>query len=71
MDKERAENAVKAAQLCELMACAIRRDVEMMRSFGMIGDSSWSANKRIVSETSTARKIVDLRRELLKLRDLL
>lgn len=71
MDKERAENAVKAAQLCELMSCAIRRDVEMMRSFGMIGDSSWSVNNRIVSETSTARKIVDLRRELLKLRDLL
>lgn len=71
MDKERAENAMKAAHLCELMACAIRRDVEMMRSFGMIGYSGWSGNNHIVSETSTARKIVDLRRELLKLRDLL
>ncbi|WP_442766741.1 hypothetical protein [Mitsuokella multacida] len=71
MNKERAGNAVKAAQLCELMACAIRRDVEMMRSLGMIGESSWSENNRIVSETSITRKIVDLRRELLKLRDLL
>ena len=71
MNKERAGNAVKAAQLCELMACAIRRDVEMMRSLGMIGESSLSVNNRIVSETSITRKIVDLRRELLKLRDLL
>lgn len=43
----------------------------MMRSLGMIGESSWSVNNRIVSETSITRKIVDLRRELLKLRDLL
>jgi hypothetical protein len=71
MGDTRPEEAVKAAQLCELMACAIRRDVEMMRDYGMIGNSSWSMKNRIVSETSTTRKIVDLRRELLKLRGLL
>ena len=71
MDKERAEKAVKTAQLCELLAESINRDVEQMKEYGMIGESSFSNNNRIVSETSTARKIVDLRRELLKLRALL
>lgn len=71
MDKKRAEKAVKTAQLCELLAESINRDVGELKEYGMIGESSFSNNNRIVSETSTARKIVDLRRELLKLRALL
>lgn len=70
MDKERAENAVKAAQLCEMMAAAIRRDVYMMASYNKIGSAVGGGDK-FVSATGTERKIVDLRRELLQLRDLL
>lgn len=70
MSKERAEDAVKVAQLCELMASAIRRDVGMMASYGKIGAAVGDGDK-FVSVTRTKEKIVDLRYELLKLRDLL
>ena len=70
MDKERAENAVKAAQLCELMAAAIRRDVYTMARCNKLGTAIGEGDK-FVSATGTERKIVDLRRELLQLRDLL
>lgn len=66
----RVERAKKTASLCEMMASAIRRDVYMMASYNKIGATVGEGDK-FVSQTGTHRKIVDLRRELLQLRDLL
>lgn len=66
----RVERAKKTASLCEMMASAIRRDVYMMASYNKIGTPVGDGDK-YVSATGTNRKIVDLRRELLQLRDLL
>ena len=67
--KSRVERAKDTARLCEMMAAAIRRDVYTMASYNKIGTPV--GGDRFVSATGTARKIVDLRRELLQLRDLL
>lgn len=66
----RVERAKKTASLCEMMASAIRRDVYAMASYNKIGTAVGDGDK-YVSATGTNRKIVDLRRELLQLRDLL
>lgn len=66
----RVERAKKTASLCEMMASAIRRDVYMMARCNKIGSAIGEGDK-FVSQTGTNRKIVDLRRELLQLRDLL
>lgn len=66
----RVERAKKTALLCEMMASAIRRDVYAMASYDKIGAPIGDGD-RFVSLTGTNRKIVDLRRELLQLRDLL
>lgn len=66
----RVERAKKTALLCEMMASAIRRDVYAMASYDKIGAAVGEGDK-FVSLTGTTRKIVDLRRELLQLRDLL
>lgn len=66
----RVERAKRTASLCEMMASAIRRDVYAMASYGKIGAAVGEGDK-YVSATGTNRKIVDLRRELLQLRDLL
>ena len=66
----RVERAKKTALLCEMMAAAIRRDVDMLANQGKIGTMVGDGDK-FVSQTGTHRKIVDLRRELLQLRDLL
>lgn len=68
--KSRVERAKDTARLCEMMAAAIRRDVYMMASCNKIGTPVGDGDK-FVSQTGTKRKIVDLRRELLQLRDLL
>lgn len=70
MGDTRQEDAVKTAQLCELIAAAIRRDIDMMARCGKIGTAVGEGDK-FVSVTRTKEKIVDLRYELLKLRDLL
>lgn len=70
MAEKRAVDAVKTAQLCELIAAAIRRDIDMMARCGKIGKAVGDGDK-FVSVTRTKEKIVDLRYELLKLRDLL
>lgn len=69
-EASRAERAKKTALLCEMMASAIRRDVYMMAKYDKIGTAVGDGDK-FVSYTGTQRKIVDLRRELLQLRDLL
>ena len=66
----RVERAKKTASLCETMASAIRRDVYTMARCNKIGTAIGEGDK-FVSATGTNRKIVDLRRELLQLRDLL
>ena len=69
-EASRVEKAKKAALLCEMMASAIRRDVDMLANYNKIGTAVGDGDK-FVSQTGTFRKIVDLRRELLQLRDLL
>lgn len=69
-NEDRVERAKKTALLCEMMASAIRRDVYAMASYDKIG-AELRAGDKFVSLTGTERKIVDLRRELLQLRDLL
>lgn len=69
-NEDRVERAKKTALLCEMMASAIRRDVYAMASYDKIG-SEMRVGDKFVSPTGTERKIVDLRRELLQLRDLL
>lgn len=69
-EASRVERAKKTALLCEMMASAIRRDVYMMAKYDKIGTEVGDGDK-FVSYTGTHRKIVDLRRELLQLRDLL
>ena len=69
-NEDRVERAKKTALLCEMMASAIRRDVYAMASYDKIG-SELRVGDKFVSLTGTERKIVDLRRELLQLRDLL
>ena len=66
----RVERAKKTALLCEMMASAIRRDVYVMARCNKIGSAIGEGDK-FVSPTGTNRKIVDLRREILQLRDLL
>ena len=66
----RVERAKKTALLCEMMASAIRRDVYVMARYAKIGTAVGEGDK-FVSPTGMNRKIVDLRRELLQLRDLL
>ncbi len=66
----RVERAKKTALLCEMMASAIRRDVYAMARCNKIGTAIGEGDK-FVSLTGVERKIVDLRRELLQLRDLL
>ncbi|MDY2684798.1 MAG: hypothetical protein SOV43_01335 [Selenomonadaceae bacterium] len=66
----RVERAKKTALLCEMMASAIRRDVYVMARYDKIGTAVGEGDK-FVSPTGMNRKIVDLRRELLQLRDLL
>lgn len=66
----RVERAKKTASLCEMMASAIRRDVYALASYDKIGTAVGDGDK-FVSTTGTERKIVDLRRELLQLRNLL
>lgn len=66
----RVERAKKTASLCEMMASAILRDVYAMARCNKIGTAIGEGDK-FVSLTGTNRKIVDLRRELLQLRDLL
>lgn len=68
--KSRVERAKDTARLCEMMAAAIRRDVYALASYDKIGTAVGEGDK-FVSLTGTHRKIVDLRRELLQLRDLL
>lgn len=65
----RVERAKKTALLCEMMASAIRRDVYVMARYDKIGTAVGEGDK-FVSPTGMNRKIVDLRRELLQLRDL-
>ena len=69
-EASRVERAKKTALLCEMMASAIRRDVCMLADYDKIGTIVGEGDK-FVSQTGTHRKIVDLRRELLQLRDLL